>query len=114
MKDDDLRRRLEKLVALRDHPSTLPAIRDEAAKAYDRLNAKVQEAPEFSYYRYRPKRPKFKTSESWTDDMCVYDEELGHHVPFELNPVQRHILREINKQTKKMVFPWNIHKPERG
>lgn len=93
MNDDDLRRRLGKLVALRDHPSTLPAIREEAARAYDRLNAKRQEAPEFSYYRYRPGRPYQGTPD---DD-----------------PVVRSMMREINRQMARMVFPWDIHKPER-
>lgn len=37
MDSDDLRRRLAKLAALRDHPSMLPAVRAEAARAYDRL-----------------------------------------------------------------------------
>lgn len=45
MSDDDLRRRLEKLVALRDHPSTLPAIREEARRAEERIRRRYPDEP---------------------------------------------------------------------
>ena len=91
MNNDDLRRRLEKLVALRDHPSTLPAIRDEAARAYDRLNTKRQEPRPGRYYR---------------------GENLYCGSPDD-DPMVRSMMREINRQMARMVFPWDIHKPER-
>jgi len=43
MNHDALIRRLQKLTALKEHPSTLPAIRDEAARAKERLSAHLNE-----------------------------------------------------------------------
>jgi hypothetical protein len=91
MKDDDLQRRLAKLVALRDHPSTLPAIREEAKRAEERLRAQVRDE--------EPGPGRYQR---------MFVKHNQQTVEFE------RFLRDLDRETAKVVFPWHLNKPEEG
>lgn len=86
MKDEDLCRRLEKLAALRDHPSTLPAVRESARRAHERLRGFT---PTDTPGRFRRRE--------WEED-----------------PLMRHIMKELNRQTAMHKFPWHFNRPLRS
>lgn len=69
MDNDDLRRRLEKLVALKEHPSTLPAIREEAARAEQRLRERAGYVNQFQRPEHSPRLEDYPDFERFLRDI---------------------------------------------
>ena len=91
MRDEDLRRRLEKLITLKEHPSTLPAIREAAAKAEERVRAQMRESRPGQYRR----------------------SERGR-LPEATDIILEALLRDMDGWTAEVAFPWHTHRPRGG
>ena len=94
MNDDDLLRKLEKLVALKEHPSTLPAIRDEAARAEERLRGILDN--DYHLQGRPPQESRFRRQ--WNGR-----ERRFHHIRGTVGgETFDHICEVLNRETQKI------------